>query len=88
MEFTIIHVNHYNECNIGYLMQNMIQKRISSFLGGSGGFGTGGGSIDSNDARGLKSALASLGGFKRDRKYNAVTSEIASLGKLKYEKVS
>ena len=37
---------------IGYLMQNMMQKGLSSFLGGGGG----------SDAGGLKSALSSLGG--------------------------
>ena len=42
---------------IGYLMQNMMQKGLSSFLGGSGGAG---------DAGGLKSALSSLGGLNRD----------------------
>jgi hypothetical protein len=38
---------------IGYLMQNMMQKGLSSFLGGGGG---------GSDAGGLKSALSSLGG--------------------------
>jgi hypothetical protein len=36
---------------IGYIMQNMMQKGLSSFLGGGG-----------SDAGGLKSALSSLGG--------------------------
>jgi hypothetical protein len=39
---------------IGYIMQNMMQKGLSSFLGGGGGGGS--------DAGGLKSALSSLGG--------------------------
>ena len=39
---------------IGYLMQNMMQKGLSSFLGGGGG------------GSGLKSALSSLGGLNRD----------------------
>jgi hypothetical protein len=38
---------------IGYIMQNMMQKGLSSFLGGGGG---------GSDAGGLKSALSSLGG--------------------------
>ncbi|HZD81589.1 MAG TPA: hypothetical protein VE076_01825, partial [Nitrososphaeraceae archaeon] len=42
---------------IGYLMQNMMQKGLSSFLEGGGGRG---------DAGGLKSALSSLGGLNRD----------------------
>jgi hypothetical protein len=42
---------------IGYLMQNMMQKGLSSFLGGGGG---------GSDAGGLKSALSSLGGLNRD----------------------
>ena len=45
---------------IGYIMQNMMQKGIGSFLGG-----TGGGSSN-RDAGGLKSALSSLGGMNRD----------------------
>jgi hypothetical protein len=39
---------------IGYLMQNMMQKGLSSFLGGD------------SDAGGLKSALSGLGGLNRD----------------------
>jgi hypothetical protein len=39
---------------IGYLMQNMMQKGLSSFLGGG------------SDAGGLKSALSGLGGLNRD----------------------
>jgi hypothetical protein len=41
---------------IGYIMQNMMQKGIGSFLGGGG----------SSDQGGLKSALSSLGGMNRD----------------------
>jgi hypothetical protein len=38
---------------IGYIMQNMMQKGVSSFLGVGGG---------GSDAEGLKSVLSSLGG--------------------------
>jgi hypothetical protein len=38
-------------------MQNMMQKGLSSFLGGGGSTG---------DAGGLKSALSGLGGLNRD----------------------
>lgn len=44
---------------IGYVMQNMMQKGIGSFLGSSGG---GGGS----DTGGLKSALSSFGNLNND----------------------
>ena len=47
---------------IGYLMQNMMQKGLSSFLGGGGSSGGGG----SGGAAGLKSALSGLGGLNRD----------------------
>jgi hypothetical protein len=50
---------------IGYLMQNMMQKGLSSFLGG-GGIGSGGSDSSSSDAGGLKSALSGLGGLNRD----------------------
>lgn len=46
---------------IGYLMQNMMQKGLSSFLGGGGGS-----SGSTNDAGGLKSALSSLGSLNRN----------------------
>jgi hypothetical protein len=46
---------------IGYLMQNMMQKGLSSFLGGGGSGGS-----SSSDAGGLKSALSGLGGLNRD----------------------
>jgi hypothetical protein len=45
---------------IGYIMQNMMQKGMSSFLGG-GGSGTG-----SSEIGGLKSALSGLGGLNGD----------------------
>jgi hypothetical protein len=45
---------------IGYLTQNMMQKGLSSFLGGGGSIGGGDG------AGGLKSALSGLGGLNRD----------------------
>jgi len=45
---------------IGYVMQNMMQKGIGSFLGGSGGGG------NNSDAGGLTSALSGLGGLNRD----------------------
>jgi hypothetical protein len=44
---------------IGYLTQNMMQKGLSSFLGG-------GGSNGGDGAGGLKSALSGLGGLNRD----------------------
>jgi hypothetical protein len=45
---------------IGYIMQNMMQKGIGSFLGGGGGGGS------NSDVGGLKSALSGLGGLNRD----------------------
>ncbi|MFL6426395.1 MAG: hypothetical protein ACJ71R_22770 [Nitrososphaeraceae archaeon] len=48
---------------IGYLMQNIMQKGLSSFLGGDGSGGSG---SSSSDAGGLKSALSGLGGLNRD----------------------
>jgi hypothetical protein len=43
---------------IGYLMQNMMQKGLCSFLGGGDG--------STGDAGGLESALSGLGGLNRD----------------------
>jgi hypothetical protein len=48
---------------IGYLMQNIMQKGLSSSLGGGGSGGSG---SSSGDAGGLKSALSGLGGLNRD----------------------